>query len=94
MKHPGALWNFYLRLKKREGHKIAIIAAARKLLTIIWAMLSKNAEYRYLKEDLRQKKIRRMNKKALSYVSVIIYRKKLPPSWKMKQMWQKPPPAA
>ncbi|GFN23931.1 hypothetical protein [Thermanaeromonas sp. C210] len=32
---PGALRDFYLRLKKRKGHKIAIIAAARKLLTII-----------------------------------------------------------
>jgi len=65
---PGALRDFYLRLKKRKGHKIAIVAAARKLLTIIWAMLTKNTEYRYLREDLRQKKIRRMHKRALPYV--------------------------
>lgn len=68
VKQPGALRDFYLRLKKRKGHKIAIVAAARKLLTIIWAMLTKNREYRYLREDLRQKKIRRMHKRALPYL--------------------------
>ncbi|MGI9951342.1 transposase, partial [Moorellaceae bacterium AZ2] len=67
VRQPGALRDFYLRLKKRKGHKIAIVAAARKLLTIIWAMLTKNTEYRYLKEELRQKKIRRMHKRALPY---------------------------
>jgi hypothetical protein len=67
VRQPGPLRDFYLRLKKRKGHKIAIVAAARKLLTIIWAMLTKNTEYRYLREDLRQKKIRRMHKRALSY---------------------------
>lgn len=44
------------------------MAAARKLLTIIWAMLTKNREYRYLREDLRKKKIRRMQRKALPYM--------------------------
>lgn len=67
VRQPGALRDFYLRLKKRKGHKIAIVAAARKLLTIIWAMLTKNTEYRYLREDLRQRKIRRMHKRALPY---------------------------
>jgi predicted GIY-YIG superfamily endonuclease len=62
------LRDFYLRLKKHKGHKIAIVAAARKLLTIIWAMLTKNTEYRYFREDLRQKKIRRMHKRALPYM--------------------------
>jgi len=41
-RQPGALRDFYLRLKKRKGYKIAIVAAARKLLTIVWAMLTKN----------------------------------------------------
>lgn len=68
VRQPGPLRDFYLRLKKRKGHKIAIVAAARKLLTIIWAMLTKNREYRYLREDLRQKKISRMQRKALPYM--------------------------
>ncbi len=39
------LKNKYLMLKKRRGHKKAIIAIARKILTAIWHMLSKNEAY-------------------------------------------------
>lgn len=64
VRQTGALQDFSLRLKKRKGQKIAIMAAARKLLTVIWAMLIKGTEYRYLREDLRQKRMRRMHKRA------------------------------
>ena len=37
--------NKYLSLKKRRGGKKAVIAIARKLLTAIWHMLSKNEAY-------------------------------------------------
>ena len=43
-KHPE-LSNKYSALKKRRGHKKAIIAIARKLLTAVWHMLSKNESY-------------------------------------------------
>jgi len=43
-KHPE-LKNKYLALKKRRGGKKAVIAIARKLLTAIWHMLSKNEAY-------------------------------------------------
>ena len=43
-KHPE-LKNKYLTLKKRRGGKKAVIAIARKLLTAIWHMLSKNEAY-------------------------------------------------
>ena len=39
------LKNKYLALKKRRGGKKAVIAIARKLLTAIWHMLSKNEPY-------------------------------------------------
>ncbi|NSW84134.1 MAG: hypothetical protein HPY90_12840 [Syntrophothermus sp.] len=68
VRQPSALRDFYLKLKRRKGHKIAIVAAARRLLTIIWAMLTKNTEYRYLREDLRRRKMRHMHKNALPYV--------------------------
>lgn len=48
------LKNKYLALKKRRGGKKAVIAIARKLLTAIWHMLSKNEAYNadlYLKAD-------------------------------------------
>jgi len=43
-KHPE-LKNKYLALKKRRGGKKAVIAIARKLLTAIWHILSKNQAY-------------------------------------------------
>jgi len=43
-KHPE-LKNKYQALKKRRGGKKATIAIARKLLTAIWHMLSKNEAY-------------------------------------------------
>jgi len=35
----------YLRIKGRRGHKIAIVATARKLLGIIWHLLITGEEY-------------------------------------------------
>jgi Transposase and inactivated derivatives len=43
-KHPE-IRNRYLALKKRRGHKKAIIAIARMLLTAIYNMLKKNEPY-------------------------------------------------
>ena len=43
-KHPE-LKNKYSAIQKRRGHKKTIIAIARKLLTAIWHMLSKNEPY-------------------------------------------------
>jgi len=43
-KHPE-LKNKYLVLKKRRGSKKAVIAIARKLLTAMWHILSKNESY-------------------------------------------------
>ena len=53
-KHPE-IRNRYLRLKKRRGHKKAIIAIARMILTALYHMLkngeSYNAEF-YRKSDV------------------------------------------
>ena len=52
-KHPE-IRNRYLSLKKRRGHKKAIIAVARMLLTAIYNILKKNEPYNpelYRKED-------------------------------------------
>ncbi len=43
-KHPEVR-NRYLRLKKRRGHKKAIIAVARMLLTALYNMLKNNEPY-------------------------------------------------
>lgn len=53
-KHPE-IRNRYLRLKKRRGHKKAIIAIARMLLTALYNMLKKKEPYNaelYKKSDV------------------------------------------
>lgn len=53
-KHPE-IKNRYLSIKKRRGHKRAIIAIARMLLTAIYQMLKKNEPYNaelYKKSDV------------------------------------------
>ncbi|WP_153012065.1 transposase, partial [Tepidibacillus decaturensis] len=53
-KHPE-IRNRYLRLKKRRGHKRAIIAIARMLLTAIYHILKKKEPYNpelYKKSDV------------------------------------------
>jgi len=53
-KHPE-IRNRYLRLKKRRGHKKAIIAIARMLLTALYNMLKKIEPYNadlYRKSDV------------------------------------------
>ena len=53
-KHPE-IRNRYLRLKKRRGHKKAIIAIARMLLTALYNMLKNNEVYNaelYKKSDI------------------------------------------
>lgn len=53
-KHPEVR-NRYLRLKKRRGHKKAIIAIARMLLTALYSMLKNNEAYNaevYRKSDV------------------------------------------
>ena len=53
-KHPE-IRNRYLRLKKRRGHKKAIIAIARMLLTALYHMLKNEENYNaelYRKSDI------------------------------------------
>ena len=36
---------FYLRVKAKKGEKTAIVAVARKMLTLIWHLLVKGEKY-------------------------------------------------
>jgi len=54
-KHPE-IRNRYLQFKKHRGHKLAIIAIARMLLTVIYHVLKKKEAYNpdlYKKSDVR-----------------------------------------
>ena len=45
--HPGPLGVFFRRLAKRKNRNVAVVAVARKLVTIAWHMLRRNEPYRY-----------------------------------------------
>jgi hypothetical protein len=59
------LRKFYLRLKKEKGTKVA--ATARKLLRVIYCVLSRKESYRYERKSLIESKLKRLEK-TVSYV--------------------------
>lgn len=69
IQRPGKLRSFYLALKEKKGHKVAIVATARKLLHVVWAVLSRKEEYKDLRRDLLERKLKRMNKGAKEYLT-------------------------
>jgi tRNA C32,U32 (ribose-2'-O)-methylase TrmJ len=64
VKYPGKMRRYYVRLKKRMGHGRAIVAAAHKLVKIIFHMLKENRHYEERDDDLLYRKLRRMREKA------------------------------
>jgi transposase len=46
-RHPGPLGVFFRRLARRKHRNVAVVATARKLVTIAWRMLRGNEPYRY-----------------------------------------------
>jgi len=67
IKSPGSLREFYQRLKQRKGHGKAIVALARKILTLIWVVLTKKEEFREKKDALLRRKVSRMISRACAY---------------------------
>jgi len=45
IRHDDYLCSFYLRIKRRRGHNIAIVATARKMLVCIYYMLKRREVY-------------------------------------------------
>jgi len=60
-KHPGPLGVFFRRLAKRRNRNVAIVATARKLVTIAFLMLKHQEPYRYAKPELMRKKLRELH---------------------------------
>jgi transposase len=58
------LVDFYQRKKSEKGGGKAICATARKLLTVIHVMLTKELDYWFLEERLYQKKLKALDKAA------------------------------
>ena len=60
----NALADFYHRKRKDKGAGKAICATARKLLTIVWVLLTKERNYKFLEERLYEKKLRQLARAA------------------------------
>ena len=45
--HPGPLGNFFRKLARKKCRNVAVVATARKLVTIAWHILKHNEPYRY-----------------------------------------------
>jgi transposase len=60
VRQPGPLRAFYQRVRSRRGHQIAIVAAARKLASLFWFLLTREEDYAYQQPSLTKKKLRRL----------------------------------
>jgi transposase len=63
-RHPGPLGAFFRRLKRKKNHNVAVVAVARKLVTIAWHMLTAGEPYRYAQPNSTQQKLARLRIKA------------------------------
>jgi hypothetical protein len=64
VKYSGKLRKYYLRLKRRVGHKRAIVATAHKLLGIIYHMFKEDKPCEGRDDDLLYRKLKKMGLKA------------------------------
>jgi len=62
--HPGPIGAFFRRLRKRKSRNVAIVATARKLVTIAYLMLKTNEPYRYAKPATVREKLNDVRRKA------------------------------
>ena len=58
---PGPYRAFFQRLRRRKPYNVAITAVARKLVVLIWHMLTRGEDYRYAEPALTREKLRRMD---------------------------------
>src|SRR4051812_720052 len=64
VRQPGPIAGFYVRVKARRGHGVAIVAAARKLACLFWCLLTRGEDYAFAQPSLTKKKMRRLELQA------------------------------
>jgi transposase len=62
--HPGPLGAFFRKLVHRKNRNVAVVATARKLVTIAWHMLKNKEPYRYATPVTTEKKLLSLRVKA------------------------------
>jgi len=64
VRHDERLGTFYRRLQRRKGKRIALVATARKMLTVIWWMLKEQKAYEGVWEKAERRIMLRRRKGA------------------------------
>jgi len=59
-RHPGPLGAFFRRLAKKKNRNVAVVATARKLVTLAWHVLTSGEPYRYALPRTTQTKLARL----------------------------------
>ena len=59
-RHPGPLGVFFRKLANKKNRNVAVVATARKLVTIAWHMLKNNEPYRYALPRATETKLSRV----------------------------------
>jgi hypothetical protein len=59
-RHPGRLGVFFRRLAHKKNRNVAVVATARKLVTIAWQMLRTGEPYRYALPDTSESKLAKL----------------------------------
>lgn len=59
-RHPGPLGVFFRRLAKKKNRNVAVVATARKLVTIAWHVLTSGEPYRYALPRATEAKLARL----------------------------------
>jgi hypothetical protein len=62
--HPGPLGAFFRKLARRKNRNVAVVATARKLVTIAWHMLKNKEPYRYATPRATDQKLASLRVKA------------------------------
>jgi transposase len=63
-KTPGPLRAFYERVRARRGMQVAVVATARKLVTLCWHLVVKGEDYAFQQPSLTDKKLRALELRA------------------------------
>jgi hypothetical protein len=63
-RHPGPLGVFFRRIARKKNRNVAVVATARKLVSIAWQMLKHNEPYRYAQPQTVQSKFDRLRLRA------------------------------
>jgi transposase len=63
-RHPGPLGVFWRRIARKKNRNVAVVATARKLVTIAWRMLKHNQPYRYAQPQTVEAKFDRLRIRA------------------------------